>query len=453
MLRKCHGHGLTKGDIIQIFYHGLDEPTQGILDITAGGIFLYKSPNQAFQFLEDKVLFKLDWSLESKLNIIENLLLSPMESLKEEMHEMRKNYNNCGGDHASKNDDTPMCERHEANYIRSEDCYQNQDSHDSYSRQSHHDLNDSEKLLIELNNDVKNDLEHFKSCIHSMRTIHDKLFDRDDGKTIGVLPNKKSEIVNQEPQANTDLEKLMTKFLDGQRVTNMFFKNNVNDMIIKMKQNEKNCQTIFKNLESKIDEWEKSQNVSSEQTDRTDPPPPQAYTEQVNVVFAGSAKSMSEDPNQHLKEFLKIADSIDLNGASKEIKCMRLYKFSIHDQAINWLEHLPTGSISTWEDHFSFPRSVFPPGRTTKLRNDILMFQQNHSESLYEAWTPTSRVIDHSADGKLHDKSAKKSWEIIEGLALYENESWIDLRDLVKPIKAVSLPLDDSLSLKIKSNA
>ncbi|GJU56935.1 reverse transcriptase domain-containing protein [Tanacetum coccineum] len=66
MLRKCHGHGLTKGAIIQIFYHGLDEPTQGILDITAGGIFLYKSPNQAFQFLEDKVLFNLDWSIKYK---------------------------------------------------------------------------------------------------------------------------------------------------------------------------------------------------------------------------------------------------------------------------------------------------------------------------------------------------------------------------------------------------
>ncbi|GJY99678.1 reverse transcriptase domain-containing protein [Tanacetum coccineum] len=60
MLRKCHGHGLTKGTIIQIFYHGLDESTQGILDGNAGGIFLYKSPNQAFQFLEDKVLFKHD---------------------------------------------------------------------------------------------------------------------------------------------------------------------------------------------------------------------------------------------------------------------------------------------------------------------------------------------------------------------------------------------------------
>ncbi|GJU93325.1 reverse transcriptase domain-containing protein [Tanacetum coccineum] len=67
MLQKCHGHGLTKGEIIQIFYHGLDEPTQGILDETAGGIFLYNSPNQAFQFLDDKVLFKLDWLLESKI--------------------------------------------------------------------------------------------------------------------------------------------------------------------------------------------------------------------------------------------------------------------------------------------------------------------------------------------------------------------------------------------------
>ncbi|GJT39293.1 reverse transcriptase domain-containing protein [Tanacetum coccineum] len=66
MLRKCHGHGITKGAIIQIFYHGLDEPTQGMLNETAGGIFLYKSPNQAFQFLKDKVLFKPDWSTKSQ---------------------------------------------------------------------------------------------------------------------------------------------------------------------------------------------------------------------------------------------------------------------------------------------------------------------------------------------------------------------------------------------------
>nr|GEV12209.1 hypothetical protein [Tanacetum cinerariifolium] len=134
-----------------------------------------------------------------------------------------------------------------------------------------------------------------------MRTILDKLYDRDDGKTTGVLPKKKSKTVNQEPQSKSDLEKAITKFLDDQRVTDMFFKNNVNDMIIKMKQNEKNFQTKFKNMERKINEWSKSQNVSLEQPDRTDPPPPlQAHTEHVNVVFTKSGKS--DDPPKTQKD-------------------------------------------------------------------------------------------------------------------------------------------------------
>ncbi|GJX44428.1 reverse transcriptase domain-containing protein [Tanacetum coccineum] len=316
MLRKCHGHGLTKGAIIQIFYHGLDEPTQAILDVTAEGIFLYKSPNQAFQILEDKVLFEHDWSTKSQNDhhqksvsftdesgsnndssrFMEKLkaMDSKIISLNEELQDMREKYNELREGNASKNhlnEDTPMCERHEVNYIQSEE-YQNRNSYDSYSHQSHHDRNDSEKSLTELNNDVRNDLEDFKRCIRSMRTVQWKLYDRDDHKTTGVLLNKKFETINQEPQSKTDFEKSITKFLDGQRVTNMFFKNNINDMILKMKQNEKNFQTKIKNMERKIDEWSKSQNISSEQTDRTDPPPPpQAHTEQVNAVFTGSGKS------------------------------------------------------------------------------------------------------------------------------------------------------------------
>ncbi|GKE64902.1 hypothetical protein Tco_1519063 [Tanacetum coccineum] len=59
------------------------------------------------------------------------------------------------------NNDTPMCEHHEVNFIQPE-AYQNKKSHDLYSHQSHHDHNDSEKLLTDLNNVVKNDLEDFK---------------------------------------------------------------------------------------------------------------------------------------------------------------------------------------------------------------------------------------------------------------------------------------------------
>ncbi|GJS98829.1 hypothetical protein Tco_0819999 [Tanacetum coccineum] len=206
---------------------------------------------------------------------------------------MREKYNELRNGNTSKNhlnDDTLMCERHEVNSIQSEGC-QNRNSQDSYSYQSHHDCNDSEKSLTELNNDVRNDLEDFKRRIRSMRTVHWKLYDSDDRKTTGVLPNKESKTVNQEPQTKTDLEKSMTKFLDGQRVINMFFKNNVNDMILKMNKNENNFQTKIKNIERKMDEWSKSQNVSLKQDDRTDPPHPQAHTEHVNIVFNRSGKS------------------------------------------------------------------------------------------------------------------------------------------------------------------
>ncbi|GJX58088.1 zinc finger, CCHC-type containing protein [Tanacetum coccineum] len=40
--------------------------------------------------------------------------------------------------------------------------------------------------------------------------------------------------------------------------------------------------------------------------------------------------------------------------------------------------------------YYSF---LFPPGRTAKLRNDILMFQQHQGESLSEAWTPFKDLL------------------------------------------------------------
>ncbi|GJX43969.1 MAK10-like protein [Tanacetum coccineum] len=143
----------------------------------------------------------------------------------------------------------------------------------------------------------------------------------------------------------------------------------------------------------------------------------------------------SEDPNQHLKDFLKLVDSLDLDGENRERTRLRLFQFSLRDQASNWLERLPAGSITTWEDLTTrFLAQFFPPGRTAKLRNDILMFQQHHGESLSEAWTRfkdlLQKVPHHGIDLWLQD------------LALYDNESWNDPRDFAKPVKAIALPQD-----------
>ncbi|GJV10008.1 reverse transcriptase domain-containing protein [Tanacetum coccineum] len=66
MLKNCHGHNLYKGNIIKIFYHGLSKITQEDLNAATDDIFLYKTPNQVYQLLKDKVLFKLDWAKNQK---------------------------------------------------------------------------------------------------------------------------------------------------------------------------------------------------------------------------------------------------------------------------------------------------------------------------------------------------------------------------------------------------
>nr|GEU52890.1 zinc finger, CCHC-type [Tanacetum cinerariifolium] len=76
----------------------------------------------------------------------------------------------------------------------------------------------------------------------------------------------------------------------------------------------------------------------------------------------------SENPKHHLNDFLKIVDSIDLNVETMERTRLRLFQFSLRDQASNWLECLPVGSISTWEDLTThFLAQFFPPKRTSKL--------------------------------------------------------------------------------------
>ncbi|GJW43995.1 hypothetical protein Tco_0072794 [Tanacetum coccineum] len=161
MIRTFYRHGLTKGTIIQIFYRGLDDPTQGILD--AGGIFLYKTPNEAFKILEDKVLLKLDFLDDSQnpkpktivssggSNIIPDheLLTEKFEALarkinseflfiRKELKEMRD-----GGrdNHASQiymKDDTPMCDPMKANYVHGyHEGYHDRKPINSYSYPNH----------------------------------------------------------------------------------------------------------------------------------------------------------------------------------------------------------------------------------------------------------------------------------------------------------------------------
>ncbi|GJY03932.1 hypothetical protein Tco_0369872 [Tanacetum coccineum] len=64
----------------------------------------------------------------------------------------------------------------------------------------------------------------------------------------------------------------------------------------------------------------------------------------------------------------------------------------------------------------------------------------DYSKPSHEGYRNT--ILLPVGNNVLHDRNAKDSWELLEDLALYDNESWNDPRDFAKPVKEISLPQD-----------
>ena len=100
--------------------------------------------------------------------------------------------------------------------------------------------------------------------------------------------------------------------------------------------------------------------------------------------FAGHP---SENPNMHLCNFLVKCDNVKLNGVSTDAIRLRLFPFSLRDRGRDWLQNEEPNTLATWNAlSRAFLSKYFPPGKTAKLRANITLFAQLHSESLYDAW-------------------------------------------------------------------
>ena len=76
-----------------------------------------------------------------------------------------------------------------------------------------------------------------------------------------------------------------------------------------------------------------------------------------------------------------------VNGVPNDAIRLRLFPFSLKDRAKEWLNSLPSGSISDWATLAQkFLAKYFPPTKTIKLCNGITNFMQYDQESMYGAW-------------------------------------------------------------------
>ena len=93
---------------------------------------------------------------------------------------------------------------------------------------------------------------------------------------------------------------------------------------------------------------------------------------------------IAENPNEHLGRFLRIANSIKLNGVKSEVIQLQLFPFSLRGMAAAWFNSLPYELVNTWEKlmgvYFS---KFFSPFRIFEQGREITRSKQGEDENTY----------------------------------------------------------------------
>nr|GFB42468.1 reverse transcriptase domain-containing protein [Tanacetum cinerariifolium] len=119
-----------------------------------------------------------------------------------------------------------------------------------------------------------------------------------------------------------------------------------------------------------------------------------------------------QDPHNHLRFFNKVTSTFRHPKVPNTTVKFLLFPFSLEGEARIWLDKEPPRSILTWEDLVSkFINQLFPPSKTTYLRNEISNFLQKSNETFNEAW---EHFKDLLLGGNFLDKIRRECLSIIE---------------------------------------
>ncbi|GJY17458.1 reverse transcriptase domain-containing protein [Tanacetum coccineum] len=125
---------------------------------------------------------------------------------------------------------------------------------------------------------------------------------------------------------------------------------------------------------------------------------------------------MGDDANRHIDKFLEITQHMKQNGVSDDALRLSLFPYSLTHHAIAWYDRLPRNSIHSFKEMMrKFLSKYFPPSMVTKLRNEIMKFEQKPHESLFGLGS----VIN--AGGTFMQKTPEECYELIENMTAHHN--------------------------------
>ena len=95
----------------------------------------------------------------------------------------------------------------------------------------------------------------------------------------------------------------------------------------------------------------------------------------------------TENPSEHLGRFLRIANSVILNGVKPEVIQLQLFPFSLQDMAITWFNSLPQESVNTWEELMrAYFNKFLIPFPQSKQGKEISGSNHEGDEDRHIAW-------------------------------------------------------------------
>jgi hypothetical protein len=111
------------------------------------------------------------------------------------------------------------------------------------------------------------------------------------------------------------------------------------------------------------------------------------------------SRDKDESPYSHLREFEQLCSCLVIAGMSQYTLKWKLFPFSLAGRAKQWYSLNVRSMEGDWESlRKDFCLTFFPTPQVVKLRQEVIYFEQQKTESLGSAWARFMKTVEYGPD-------------------------------------------------------
>ncbi|WZZ88769.1 hypothetical protein YC2023_117348 [Brassica napus] len=145
----------------------------------------------------------------------------------------------------------------------------------------------------------------------------------------------------------------------------------------------------------------------------------------ISLVQKSMFNGLTTDiPMDHIEAFERICNFSRSNGVPPDFVKCTLFPFSHEGKASRWLQSLPTGSLTSWDQvRSAYLSHFYTKSKTAALRHRISNFKQKFDEPFHEAW---ERYKEYQRESPHHGFDDDYILEVFYDRVSYEFRNTLD---------------------------